>query len=190
MEPSNINWLPQLFETIRILVVAIIPVLILIYQHKSKKLEKKFEIQFKAKEYLFESYQNEIKESNDSIKEFNSAVGKLIGTASSIKDSVERLEYYSGIKSAINMIKPLMLHATKTAENELRENELLTPEYLENLGYVNEILAIDIQQMPSDKTEKLLSDFMMVNIILNLFDKSISRKKRDNLFKGLVDSNF
>jgi|WetSurMetagenome_2_1015567.scaffolds.fasta_scaffold481162_1 hypothetical protein len=187
MESTVITWLPQFFETIRTIAIALIPIIILWFQFKSKRMDKKFEIQFRAKEYLFKVYQDEIKEASDSIGNFNEAMGKLIGTAIGIDDAEERIKYLSGLRSALNMLKSLMQDAIGESEDDLKENDLLDEKSIEKINYIKKIIEVEINEIPVDQIENLLVEYTKVNILFNYLDKTISRKKRDELFKNILE---
>ncbi len=79
MEPNNSLWIPQLFETIRIIFVAAIPMIILYFNYKARIVEKRIEMRFKAREHMYKSYQHEIDSSKKIIDDFNGLIGRIFG---------------------------------------------------------------------------------------------------------------
>lgn len=149
----------------------------LYFNYKSRIKEKKYEIQFKAREHLYKTYTDETKIMDDIQGKFNTTMGEFLGFIAATSDPNKISDYLNGTRILFKVMRPFMKRALSALEDHLRAYKLNDEKTESEIQFIKDTLLIDFEHIETKEIQDLLIRYMEASTILSAYSAEISEKK-------------
>lgn len=150
-------------------------------QYKLKAIESRAQIELKAKELLFNSYQQRIESMSRELGNYGKALGQVAGTLSALDDGEGKRKIVSGL---VKTLAPFM-NLFSIAVDDLEWN-------IDGIGSLGKLQAqvkllrensnIDLETATSEELEQHLHLMLNSVTIVNMLNQAVLNRKCENLF--------
>ncbi len=182
-------WLPDLFETIRLIGVALITALVSIavvrQQNKVKLTELNTNVRFKAREHMYLAYEKDLRRSHESFRKLYGSLGGMIGTGMGLGEELSE-DYWK----AIRVLFKSTMHDQKIVEyyeNELAGLGLLDEDKKEILKIIDTTLNKDPGNIPDKEMPEYIGNIINISQHMSSMDTELLEKKRDEWFSPFIN---
>jgi hypothetical protein len=156
-------------------------------QIELQKNEIKAQVGLKARELLFNSYQQRMNKLESELFQYGSTLGQISGTLAGTEDEEER---HKILHHLIKTFRPFMMLFTDTVvdlESELEKVGLLEKREAQ-LNILRENSGIELDETNGDDLEQHLNSLFKSLAIISLLNQEILNRKCESLFGEYVST--
>jgi len=188
MKAEDTTFYSDLFKLIRDVwsptIVALVSYFMYRLNLKIKEVEIKGQTTLKARELMFNAYQQRLGKLNEDIREFAESIGKYDATLLSndgkdetIKDILELISNFIGY----------CRHSIDSLIDEVKKHGLLDERRERHVEFIRKVFSMDLAKMSPEETRDIYQKFVRGILMLISFEADLVEKKQKELFSKYLN---
>jgi hypothetical protein len=155
-------------------------------QYKLKAIESKAQMELKAKELLFNSYQQRMETMGKELSSYGSALGQITGTLAALDDDEEKRKTISYLVKTFTPFMNLFSIAVDELEWDIDGAGLV--KLKAQVKLLRENSNIDLEEATPEELEQHLHLMFKSVTIVNMLNQAVLNRKCENLFGEYVNN--